>query len=380
MRIGINTLFHVPGDVGGMETFLRRTLRAMAECSPKYTLVLFTSLDNDSVLRDDLLRFPQIEFVRLKFRASKRPLRILMEQCLLPLAVAKSKVDVLWSPGYTAPALCSCPQVLTVPDLQYKSHPDDMSVSERITLDTLVKAACRRCRAVITISEFSRSEVVRYNFAPADKVQSVHLGVDEKFAVPASGENLPEGFISSCKDGKPYILCVAHTYPHKNVHLLVEAYANIQDKIQHDLVVVGKPRRGENLVSQSMQLVNDPGRVHRLQGLDFSSLRYLFQTADFFVLPSAYEGFGLPVLEAMMSGTLVITSNKASIPEVGGNHVLYCDPMTAENLAAKILEALSLEQHEREAIQSAARLRAASFTWEKTARETMRVLQDTASN
>ena len=161
LRVGINTLFHVPGDVGGTETFLRRTLLAMAESYPDTTLVLFTSLDNDSVLRNDLTHFSQAEFVKLRFRASIRPLRILMEQSLLPLAVGKSKVDVLWSPGYTASILCSCPQVVTVPDLQYKSHPDDMSLSERITLDTLVKAACRRCRAVITISEFLGQTVVK---------------------------------------------------------------------------------------------------------------------------------------------------------------------------------------------------------------------------
>jgi glycosyltransferase involved in cell wall biosynthesis len=375
MRIGINTLFLVPGDVGGTEIFLRNTLQAMAQNFPDFPLVLFTSLDNDTLLRNELGTYPQIEFKQLGFKAALRPMRIMAEQSLLPVAVKNAKIDVLWSPGYTAPALCSCPQVVTVPDLQYKSHPDDMSFFERKVLDVLVKIACRRCSFIITISKFSRQEVVRYNFAPYQKITSIYLGVEKSFALEVKKEAVADSIISSLPPDKPYILCVAHSYPHKNIHVLVQAYARIQDYIPHDLVLVGKARRGEGLVDHSLTQVNDKSRVHRLSGLDFPSVKYVFQKADLFVLPSAYEGFGLPVLEAMMSGTLVVTTNKASIPEVGGDCVLYCNPLNEENLAKVIFEALNIEKDKKRGLLRQASSRAAIFTWEKTAQETIGVLQ-----
>lgn len=378
IRVGVNTLFMVPGDVGGTETFLRKTLEAMAQNFPDIPLVLFTTIDNEKVLRDDLEEYSQVEFIQLKFRASFRPLRIVAEQTLLPYLVKKAKVDVLWSPGYTAPAWCPCPQVVTVPDLQYKSHPEDMSLLERKVIDVLVKVSCKQSDAIITISEFSRQEVVRYKFASPPKVTSVHLGVDKSFANAVKKEEVVESVTSLLSREKPYILCVAHTYPHKNVHLLVEAYGSIQEEIPHDLVLVGKARRGEDLVCDSLNKVNDATRVHRLQGLDFQSLKYVFQKADFFVLPSAYEGFGLPVLEAMMAGILVVTSKKASLPEVGGDNVLYCDPLTVENLAVSLGIASRMDPQEKKKIQDAARTSAALFTWEKTAGETMDILQDIA--
>ncbi|MCI5209799.1 MAG: hypothetical protein D3910_13630 [Candidatus Electrothrix sp. ATG2] len=162
MRIGVNTLFLVPGDVGGTEIYLRRNLLAMVADSPRDVFVLFTTLDNEQLFRDELTSFANVEYVLLPFRAAVRPLRIVCEQLLLPWSVWKSRVDVLWSPGYTAPALCSCPQAVTVHDLQYKSHPDDLSFLERITLDVLVRTACRQCEAVIAVSGFSREEILRY--------------------------------------------------------------------------------------------------------------------------------------------------------------------------------------------------------------------------
>ena len=106
MRIGVNTLFLVPGDVGGTEVYLRNTLSAMASLDSSESLVLFTNRENDRLLRADLAAYPQVEFHQLPCRAAVRPLRILAEQFLLPFAAQRQNVDVLWSPGYTAPAVC----------------------------------------------------------------------------------------------------------------------------------------------------------------------------------------------------------------------------------------------------------------------------------
>jgi glycosyltransferase involved in cell wall biosynthesis len=375
MRIGINTLFLVPGDVGGTEVYLRNTLVAMAALETGDTLVLFTNQENDTLLRDDLAEYTQVEFHRIPCRAAVRPLRILAEQCLLPFAAKKCQVDVLWSPGYTAPAVCFSPQAVTVCDLQYKSYPEDMTRSERMTLDILVRTACRRCQAVLTISEFSRQEVIRYGFAEAEKVHSVLLGVTDAFDDRAISADDAEQTLRDLGIHRPFLLCVAHTYPHKNVDKLIAAFALLEQQVPHQLVLVGKGRRGEQAVQKSLLHLNDPDRVTRLRELSDKALQTLYQEAAMFVLPSTYEGFGLPVVEAMMAGLPVVTVKAASLPEVGGEHAFYVNTPESPPLAEKIMDVLNLPEQERDRQIALGRQWAKSFSWERTAARTLRVLR-----
>ncbi len=375
MKIGVNTLFLVPGDVGGTEIYLRKTLTAMAGLGREHSLVLFTNQENDQLLRGELAQYPQVSFHKVACRAAIRPLRILAEQFLLPFAARKQQLDVLWSPGYTAPAFCFSPQAVTICDLQYKSYPEDMSGLERLVLDILVRTGCRQCQAVLTISEFSRQEVIRYNFCKAEKVFAVPLAVDDTFASPAEGAGGGESqMLTDLGIEKPYIFCVAHTYPHKNVNTLITAFALLQDTIPHQLVLVGKERRGEDAVIQALTEIRQPGRVVRLSNLTEKKLQTLYQQAELFVLPSSYEGFGLPVLEAMMAGTPVLTVNMASLPEVGGKYARYVDSPEPSLLADKILQILRLSPKERTECIEEARQWAGNFTWEKTALGTLAVL------
>lgn len=380
MRIGINTLFLVPGDVGGTEVYLRNTLSAMAALETEDTLVLFTNRENDSLLRQDLAKYPKVEFHQLPCRAAVRPVRILMEQFLLPFAARKQSVDVLWSPGYTAPAVCRIPQAVTIHDLQYKSHPEDMKFSERLVLDALVRTACRSCDAVITISLFSKQEILRYGFAKEKKIHAIPEGVAEHFAADLPGsENEKDKKLAGMGVRKPYLLCVAHTYPHKNVDKLVEAFSLFSETFPHHLVLVGKARRGEDKVTESLKKMRDPGKVIRLSGLSEAELKLLYQCADVFILPSSYEGFGLPVLEAMMAGVPVVTSRMASLPELGGECVGYVDPPSPENLFQAINKVMGLPPEQRRERVTKARERARSFTWERTGELTLRVLRDIAN-
>ena len=372
MRIGINTLFLVPGDVGGTEIYLRRNLLAMVADNPQDVFVLFTTLDNEGLFRDELKNFVNVEYIVLPFRAAIRPLRILCEQLLLPWSIWKSKVEVLWSPGYTAPALCSCPQAVTVHDLQYKSHPDDLSFLERITLDTLVKAACRQCSAIIAVSEFSKQEILRHGFAGEEKVHAVLEGVEPDFACSIPMEEA----VQLPSADKPYLLCVAHTYPHKQVHVLIEAFSCLADKIPHDLIVVGRPRRGEERVQKSLAACLAKERVHRLAHLEYTELCSLYQQADIFVLPSEYEGFGLPVLEALLAGVPAVTTKKASLPEVGGDYATYVQANSPEGFAGAIADVLGKTPSEREERIRQGRAWAQGFTWRKSAEQTLEILRE----
>ena len=376
IRLGVNTLFLVPGDVGGTETFLRETLKALAGDQENIELVLFTTRDNDPVLREDLCGFANVHFRMLNFSAVNRPLRIILEQTLLPIACLSARLDWLWSPGYTAPFWAPCPQAVTIPDLQYKSHPEDMSWFERWVLDTLVRVACRKSRIIFAISEFSKREIVKYGYAPAEKIQAVLLGVDQSF-----GREIPEDEIRISLEKlipleKPYILCVAHSYPHKNVHLLVDAFNLMADVIPHNLILVGKPRRGEMDLMDSIARLSNRDRLFRFtEGLPFRTLQMFYQRADIFVLPSAYEGFGLPVIEAMMAGVPVIISREGSLPEVGGEHVFYVETLSPKSIAQVIKRIVNQTQDERANRVWLAREWANRFTWQKSAENLKVVFQ-----
>lgn len=376
-HLGVNTLFYVPGDVGGTETYLRELLLAIADKYPNLKLTLFTHLANDIITKEIFGTFENVQFICLPFKGSNRPLRIICEQLLLPFYVKRSKIDILWSPGYTAPFFSPCLQAVTIHDLQYKSHPDDLTWLERFTLDLLVRSACRRCGAVIAVSEFSKSEIVRHRFAGEHKVFSVLEGVDTSFSQPVDDKDSHSRLALILPENSLFILCVAHSYPHKNVDLLVDAFDQISDRINHNLVIVGKKRLGEPRVQAALERCGVPHRIVRLhKGVEFDQLRLLYQKADLFVLPSSYEGFGLPVLEAMMAGTPVVAAKMASIPEVGGEHVIYPQELSVQTLSSTILQALECDRLERDHNASIARRWARTFTWNKGAKQTIKVLED----
>jgi glycosyltransferase involved in cell wall biosynthesis len=371
MKIGVNTLFMIPGEVGGTETYLNECLKAILDLDTGIRLSLFTTRDNDEALRHVLAGRDGVDFHRLNFSATRRPVRILREQTELPRLAGRTGVEVLWSPGYTAPLFGPCPQVVTVHDMQYKTYPEDLSLPARLATDVLVRAAVRRCRAVVTDSRFSKGEILRFTAAREDRVHVVPLGVDPAFRADAGKQQ--EGGHPLGDRPAPYILNVANSYPHKNIHTLVEAYGRIQADLPHHLVLVGRPRRGQADLDRALARLEDPGRVVRFSYLDPEPLRRLFREADVFVFPSLYEGFGLPVLEAMMSGAPVITSDHGAIPEIGGQHVVYAEAKDIRRLSECMRKVLNWDEAERVSRVQAARAHARAFTWKKTAENLLSV-------
>jgi len=366
MRIGINTLFMIPGEVGGSETYLCETLRALlAQDGDEY--VLFTNRENHDICRKRFGDCPRLRCDPLNFRAGNRYARIVREQTQLPAHVFRAGVDVLWSPGYTAPLFARCPQVLSVLDMQYKSHPDDMTPLARLVTHALVYVGVQRVEQLLTLSDFSCREIVRHAKTTAAKITVTHLAADETFRNEILADRKTAILEQMGIDRAPYLLCIANTYPHKNVAALVQAFAMLESEISHDLVLVGKPRLGEPAVQAALHRLKNPARVHRIANVKRDSLAALYQAADLFAFPSRYEGFGLPVLEAMESGTPVLTTRCGSIPEVGGDTVEYVDDPTAEAFASRLRVLLKRPKAEWKTQIARAKERAGDFSWNTTA-------------
>jgi glycosyltransferase involved in cell wall biosynthesis len=377
MRIGVNTLFLIPGEVGGTETYLREVLLAMAKSFADIEWVLFTNRENDEYFRRIFREYQQFAFHSLPLRATNRYARVIREQVDLPFRVAASRVDVLWSPGYTVPFFSPCPQVVTIHDMQYKHYPQDLTFLARLVTDILVRVAVVRCRRVIAVSDFSRREIIHFTKANPEKVAVVHEAANPEFAKLLPDPTKQQRLKRLLPSQRPYILCVANTYPHKNVHALIDAFGQILEKIPHQLVLVGKPRLGEPEVQTALRNVTDPLRIQRLLQVDDDDLFSLYQGADLFVFPSLYEGFGLPVLEAMMSGAPVLTTRCGSIPEVGGDKICYFDHASSTDLARQMIQIVDWKSDDRKIRVMEAQKHASRFSWSQTALKTIECLEQT---
>jgi len=378
VNIGVNTLFLIPGEVGGTETYLCETLDHLTD-APDVSTVLFANRENISLLSERYGRSARVRVVAVPCRAASRPQRILVEQFVLPRHVRHSNVDVLWSPGYTTPLRCPVPMVTTIHDMQYRHHPEDLTLQARLATAILVRGASRRSRLILVPSAFSRDEVVRFTGMPSDRIRITPEAADPTFGVETPAAESARRIAALTRRTAPYVLMVSNTYPHKNVDGGIRAFAALQERIPHDLVLIGKPRLGEPLIQASLAAINDPTRFIRMQRIARSDLVALYQGAAAFLFPSRYEGFGLPVLEAMLAGTPVVTTRGGSIPEIGGEHIWTASPDSTPEMSARLMEALSLPSAERNRRTAAARAHAATFTWQRTAQLTLDALREAAS-
>lgn len=366
MRVGVNTLFLIPGEVGGSETYLCDTLAHAIGGHPDIEWVLFTNRENHEHLVRLFGSSPNVAFEAIKVRARSRFARILREQIELPSRARRAMVDVLWSAGYTAPFRASCPQVASVLDMQYCEFPEDLSPAALWASRLIIPRVVRGCSLIVTLSEFSRGQILQHvRRARADRIRVVYPAVDTLFTRSMSASERDRLVSRHIPEGR-YILCVANTYPHKNVCALVEAFVGLMPRIPHRLVLVGSAGRGEESVRAALGRVKPAGRCVRLSGLPREDLAALYQGADVFVLPSLYEGFGLPLLEAMACGTPAIAARRGPMTEIGRDAVRYFDG-TVRGLSAEIAGVLSWTDAERASWVERAGKRAGDFTWDRSA-------------
>lgn len=366
MNVAVNTLFYLPGEVGGSETYLCETLRAVAMGFPDISLQLITNRENDATLRERFASFSTVSFHPMSVRATNRYARILAEQTTLPRLLKTLHPDVLWSPGYTMPASAPCPQAVSILDMQYRAHPDDLSHLARWTTHALVSMAVRRAHVILAISEFSRDEIVRETGARAGRIHVTPLGVDPQFGIDVGAARKQEVRRSYVEGDAPFLLSVAHSYPHKNLPTLVNAFRLASGEIPHQLLLIGKPRRGEEALQRALAAA-PKGRIHRVLEVSRADLIALYQACAGFLFPSLYEGFGLPLLEAMLAGAPVLATGAGSTREVGGEFCAYADGRDVRAWSRAIVDLVQMEDTAREDVVLVARARASRFTWAETA-------------
>ena len=361
LRIGVNALYLIPGGVGGTEIYLRALLTALAEIDRHNHYFVFTNRETGPDLvpaQPNFTRVPQA------VRAVNRPARLLWEQTVLPLAVARRRLDVLFNPGFTAPILCGCPQVTVFHDLQHKRHPEYFRWFDLPFWNFFLFWSVTVSARIVAVSSATADDLRRCYRLPPGKLRTVPSGVDPRFFELAARRR-PE----------PLLLAVSTLHPHKNLDGLLRAFATF--RVRHPdfrLVVSGI----HGFFSAELHALRDrlqlsdhvefPGWIPREQLYD------LYARATAFVYPSLFEGFGLPVLEALAAGVPTACSSIEPMDSIAGAAALKFDPHDPSAIA-ETMHRLVTDGELRQALAAAGPLRAAQFSWLTTAQAVLDALR-----
>jgi glycosyltransferase involved in cell wall biosynthesis len=369
MHIGLNLIFLVPGETGGMEVVARELIPALVEAAPPGTR--FTAFVNrEAAAAKDGPWGELLPAVTVPVRARNRLQWVRGEQQLLPRLAAREGVQLVHSLASTAPAWGRFRRVVTVHDLIYARFPDTHAGVRDLGMRVLVPLAVRRSDRVMVDSQSTRADLIELLRTPAERIDVVPLGLGSlRRAQPSPERELRERLGLG---ERRVILSLSAKRPHKNLAALIDAQALIAPERRPLLVLPGYATEHEAQLRER----GVAGDVLFAGWLPAEQIEGLWEQAAAFVYPSLYEGFGLPVLEAMARGVPVACSNASSLPEVAGDAALQFDPHDVRAIAAAI-ERLLADPAEAQRLRARGIEQAARFSWERTAQMTLEVYRRT---
>jgi glycosyltransferase involved in cell wall biosynthesis len=366
MHVGLNLIFLVPGETGGMEVAARELIPALLEAAPQVRFTAF--VNREAAAAKDSPWGELLPMVTVPVNARNRVQWVAGEQLLLPRLAAREGVDLVHSLASTAPAWGRFRRVVTVHDLIYARFPEAHAGIRDLGMRVLVPLAVRRSDRVIAISQNTRDDLLELLGTATEKIDVVPQGL----GALGGGGALSAKEIRTRFDlgGRRVLLSLSAKRPHKNLGALIGALARIPPERRSLLVLPGYPTEHEAELRERARAAGVLEDVRFLGWLSGEELEGLWQLAQAFVYPSLYEGFGLPVLEAMARGVPVACSNSSSLPEVAGDAALLFDPHDEVAIAAALERVLS-DPAEAEGWRARGLERAREFTWQRTARLTL---------
>jgi glycosyltransferase involved in cell wall biosynthesis len=287
----------------------------------------------------------------------------------LPRLLRQWQVDQVHSLGYVGPLFCPCPSILTIPDLNYIDIAQTIPLHRRLPLRLLSTQAARNANEIITISAFSRYRLLQTLNLPAHKITVTHLAPRLEMALPPAIEWQELRTLYQIQE--PYIVAFGGGAAHKNIPALLQAVARLEESLPHQLVLIGHMPPNVDRATISTQKGGDRS-ITATGYVPGEHISLLLGHADLLVLPSLYEGFGLPVLEAQRAGVAVACSTAGSLPETAGEGAILFDPSSVDDIAQKIAECLS-NPDLRSRLCRLGRANLGRFSWEKTAAATVAV-------
>ena len=370
MKIAINLLPYA--SYQGIETYTVNLVSALSRNFPNDQFILLKSPFSPKFLT---VAAPNVSEYVIPVSASRKYLLAIVQQTKIKKAMRATGADILFCTSPAGPLFLKN-KIVTIHDCAYDRFPEFASLFSKWYFKAMFYAAKYRSRGVITISEFSKKELVDLYGFRAGNVHAIYSALPELPAVPPDFQvKVLEKF--GVEKGK-YFFYVGNTRPRKNILGLLAAFARFSRLQEYKLVLAGKiDKRFLDIAAEAAKL----GIAERVVQTDFISDEEkvaLYRGAAALAFPSYYEGFGFPVLEAQSLGVPVITSNASSLPEVGGSKgALYVDPYNVQNIASA-MEKMVADGSLREELIAAGHENVKRFSWDKTAKETMEVLREAA--
>ena len=351
----------------GIGTYLRNILKLLHQ-EADYVIKVITS----RAVVENANEVKQWDYV-----IAESPIYSMKEQWEIPYKI--SECDIFWSPHYNIPLLPvrAKKRIVTIHDVFHLAHKETLPLHKSVYANIVTKRAARYSDLVITDSEFSKSEISRFTGINSDKIRKILLGVDFTGFSTQYSSNESKAIISKYTPPERFILFVGNLKAHKNLDRLIEAYKLlIKNTISPvHLVILGKhfadfPIREKVLQEKSLR-----GLVHFYDSVDNKELCWFYAKAVVTVLPSLYEGFGLPPLEAMCCGCPTVVSNAASLPEICGNASVYIDPQSSVSIY-KELEKVINDDSLRNKLSQNGYARVKEFPWKKSFDEHLKVFEE----
>ncbi len=377
MHIGIDA--HALGaQQGGNETYIKQLILALAELdrTNRYTLYIAHPATAQQWQNYFAPRHPNFTV-----RQIPQPTPLVRVPLYLSYELRQRPVDVLHV-QYTAPPFCPVPVVVTIHDLAFEHLPQTFTRRGAWQLKLTVRRTARRAARIATVSEFSRQDILMTYRLPPEKVVVTYNGVNSSFSPSPSRSD--ESVLIRQKYGitRPFILAVGSLQPRKNLVRLIRAYSQLRTtypEFGEQLVIVGRKLWLHDDIFKEVQEQRWSKDVILTGYVPEEDLPALYRAAKVFAYPSFFEGFGLPVVEAMACGTPVVTSNLSSLPEITGDAAILIDPFEEQTLVAGLYCAVT-DESLRYRLREEGLLQAQRFTWRATAEKTLRLYHESAAS
>ncbi|MFS0555272.1 glycosyltransferase family 4 protein [Brevibacillus sp. 179-C9.3 HS] len=367
MRIGINLMSVIPGKIGGMEQYVRNLLAYSMNAGDNHQWFLFLSSHNFHT-------FDAQKNVR-KFMVPDRG----NVHEMLHYWINSLQLNLWFCPLLVLnPADVKIPSVINIPDIQHEYYPqffDDHSLRWRLNN---YKSSAERCSAVLTLSEFSKQTIIQKFGLPPHKVHAIHLDASREFTLPHD-ESRNQHVLQKYKLPSDYGFFPANTWHHKNHLNVFKALVTLRDKhdIRIPMVFTGFAQEAHQNVMNYITNNQLWNQIKWLHYVPQEEMPYLYRNAQFLCFPSLFEGFGIPLVEAMKSHIPIVCSNAGSIPEVVGDAALTFDPNISDDIAVKLAH-VYLSPDVRTDLVAKGIHQAKHFSWEKCAYETLTVFSSVA--
>ena len=371
MRIGIDVRKLHDFGIG---TYIRNLLQQLARFDRDTEFVLLCRSEDAS----GLAAFLGENFRTVVVTAGNYSLA---EQVAIPLALQREGVTLFHAPHYVLPPLVRCRSIVTIHDCIHLMFPEYLpNRFAHAYAKASITLAARRAKRILTVSESSKRDILRFVDVPADRIDVIYNAYDESFAIePREEDVLRVRERYQLQD--PFVLYAGNVKPHKNLERLIEAFGIVRreglDALK--LVLIGDDISKYAVLRRAVHRLQLHKHVRFLGYLPEETLAVMYRLARVFVFPSLYEGFGLPPLEAMASGTPVITSNASSLPEVVGDAAILVDPYDPDAIAGAIRRVVS-DETLRNDLRRRGLARAKEFSWVQSVTRIRRIYDEVAAH